>query len=1509
MAHYGNLDSLDSLTALVNKLPLDMRRRWVRKSVEIEANTRSIARFRDLVAFVETESNEANSLFGLRSLNLNTSKGSIQRTSKPKVSSYNISASSRVSPRKEPKRSETLQSCWFCKSSNHKILSCPDFRRLDVTDRHKFVKSLKLCCKCLSSKHRTPQCKKSNTCEVEDCKGGYHHTILHRSIDKKQQSNDVSTSTDDIHNTLASSVPETSKQIVATSSCEQGLVYFCVVPVIVSCENKEVITYAFLDQGSTSTFCDRTLIEKLDVTGTKENISLRTLTGSSKRELGVSFKAKVRGLDNDQCFEIPKVLSINKIPVKPNTVTPQVRSLSHLQDVSFGSVYGAHVGLLIGADMPELFCNLEVRKGQPGEPIAIHTPLGWSLLGPSTQSSSQTCETFFVSHTTPVKDMVECLWKTDFEEGTSVIDGLNSREDRIAYQTMKNSIQLVQGHYQLPLLWKQEARVLPNNYLMPKRRSMSLKKRLLSDESLRYGYVKAIEQYVSKGYAEQAPDEVGSKGQWYLPHFPVIHPSKPGKVRVVFDCSAKFGKISLNDCLMQGPQLTNTLIGVLTRFRKEPVALIGDIEAMFHQVKVHPSCYDVLRFLWWPLGDLKGDPIAYQMRVHVFGAASSPACANFSLRQVAKDFGHQFPPITGDIVNHNFYVDDCLLSFPSSKDAIRVRQNLVDLLAKAGFHLTKWKSNSAEVLETIPEEQRAKNTSVHTIDVSANAKVLGVHWNLKDDNFVVSVNLPSCAHTKRGILSVLNSLYDPLGFVAPVILEPKLMLQSLCKSKLSWDDKVPEEETEKWQKWLASLNNLQSLSIPRCFKPAGFQSIQLIEIHNFADASSYAYGACSYLRLVDANGNISCSFLLGKSRLAPIKKVSVPRLELTAAVVAVRLDVLLRQELDLSSSCSFYWTDSLAVLQSIKNRTKRFPVFVANRLSIIENNSDINHWKHVPSKLNPADLPSRGVSAQTLINSDVWLRGPQFLYEPRSCWPENSWVEEDLPDEFKAVQKSLTCTSKVKVHAQNDVVFRLIERCSSFYKLKCLVAWILRMKSFFRTRVRDSDVSFSSSRLTVEELSCAEISIVKYVQISQFPEFFSSQKSGSSHKHSSLIKLNPCLINGVLRVGGRLDKVPLNLDVKHPIILPRHSHLTELVIRQHHELVGHSGTGHTWASIRQKYWIVKGSAAVRHTLGQCVSCKKRNAKVGEQLMADLPECRSQIHKDPFSHVRVDYCGPFLVKQGRSMVKRYCCVFTCLTIRAIHIEVAHTLSTESFIEALRRFIARRGRPEQIYSDNGTNFIGAQRVLRELLESWNQGRIEEFLRQQHVKWRFNPPTASHMGGAWERMIRSMRRILGALIQSQALNDENFLTLLAEVEGIINSRPLVPVTFEPHNEEPLTANHLLLLRGNPALPPGEFSGNKHNRRWMQVQHMADQFWSRWVKEFLPHLINRQKWFQTKRNVKLNDIVLLVEDSQHRSKWRMGRVVETFPDRKGIVRTVLVKTQFGVIKRPITKLCLIIE
>ena len=310
-------------------------------------------------------------------------------------------------------------------------------------------------------------------------------------------------------------------------------------------------------------------------------------------------------------------------------------------------------------------------------------------------------------------------------------------------------------------------------------------------------------------------------------------------------------------------------------------------------------------------------------------------------------------------------------------------------------------------------------------------------------------------------------------------------------------------------------------------------------------------------------------------------------------------------------------------------------------------------------------------------------------------------------------------------------------------------------------------------------------------------------------------------------------------------------------------------------------------------------------------MADLPSGRLQVDRPPFSHVGVDYFGPFRVTQGRSKVKRYGCIFTCLTVRAVHLEISHNLTTDSFINALRRFIARRGPPEQFYSDNGTNLVGATRLLRQALRDWNQHQINDYLRQQEIRWSFNPPTASHMGGSWERMIRSVRRILSALISSQSISDEILLTVMTEVEWIINSRPLVPITMDPSDNEPLTPNHILLLKANPNLPPGLFD-QKHcyvRRRWAQAQFLVDQFWRRWTREFLPNLIHRQKWFQKECNMRKNDIVLLVDESQPRSRWSLGRILDVFPDKTGHVRTVLVKSRDAIYKRPITKLCLILK
>ena len=536
---------------------------------------------------------------------------------------------------------------------------------------------------------------------------------------------------------------------------------------------------------------------------------------------------------------------------------------------------------------------------------------------------------------------------------------------------------------------------------------------------------------------------------------------------------------------------------------------------------------------------------------------------------------------------------------------------------------------------------------------------------------------------------------------------------------------------------------------------------------------------------------VHCSFRLGKSRLAPIKSVSIPKLELTAAVLAVRLSCLLKAELDLPVVLIF-WTDSTAVLHCTKNKTKPFPVFVANRLAIIKQNTELDCWRHVPSNLNPADLASRGVRANS-NEMKKWLEGPEFLTKPRTEWPTNTLLNLTPPEEFISTKEQTVCSAlESRFTGELNSIDRFINRCSNLYKLKRLTAWILKYKFFLQNRSSFDCKLKILKQITVEDLQNAEIELVKYTQRQHFPYLFT--KTSSHRWHLFMRKINPIFLDGVARVGGRLAQLDIDVDMNHPIIMPQCSHLTELVIKQHHDKFGHAGTSHTWASLRQRFWIVKGAAAVRHSIGQCIKCKRLNASVGKQLMADPLRCRVQTDKPPFYKVVVDYFGPFLVKQGRSRIKRYGCIFSCLTTRAVHVEVASDLSTDSFINALRRFIARRGQPDEIFSDIGINFVGAERVLRESLWSLQQSKLNNFCRQLEIKWRFNPLYASHMGGAWERMC-----ILNALTQMQIWTEEGLVTLMTEVEGILNSRSLVPLMLHDSEEEPLTPNHLLLLRGN--------------------------------------------------------------------------------------------------------------
>ena len=345
-------------------------------------------------------------------------------------------------------------------------------------------------------------------------------------------------------------------------------------------------------------------------------------------------------------------------------------------------------------------------------------------------------------------------------------------------------------------------------------------------------------------------------------------------------------------------------------------------------------------------------------------------------------------------------------------------------------------------------------------------------------------------------------------------------------------------------------------------------------------------------------------------------------------------------------------------------------------------------------------------------------------------------------------------------------------------------------------------------------------------------------------------------------------------------------------------LAQHVGANQVLAAVREHFWIVKGRSAVRRVLSRCIQCKKVQARKGRQQMAPLPKERLTPDKPPFTNTGVDYFGPFYVTRGRSTVKRYGCLFTCLTTRAIHIEVAHSMDISSFLCALQRFISRRGKPEILWSDNGTNFHGGNRELRESIAAWNQKKL--------IIWHFNPPTASHMGGVWERMIRSTRRILVNLFKDQVVSDEALVTFMAEAEKIVNDRPLTSISENVADPEPLTPSSLLLMRSNGCLPMGVFSPmDRYSKRWWrQAQYLADIFWRRWIREYIPMLQERQKWLDPQRSLQLDDLVLVCDESLPRGQWPLGRVIETFPDRKGLVRSVKVKSRGTTKTRPIHKL-----
>ena len=426
---------------------------------------------------------------------------------------------------------------------------------------------------------------------------------------------------------------------------------------------------------------------------------------------------------------------------------------------------------------------------------------------------------------------------------------------------------------------------------------------------------------------------------------------------MVFDCSAQFNGVSLNGYLLQGPDFMNDLLGILCHFRQESVAFMTDIKSMFHQFMVTKEHRDLLRFLWWLDGDPSKEVVEYRMKVHLFGASSSPGCANFGLRRAADDGEQDFGADAAAFIRKNFYVDDGLKSVATVPEAIELIRASQAICDKASLRLHKIVSNKKEALEAIPVEDHAKeikelNLAVDPLPIE---RALGVTWCVENDSFRFCIELRDRPLTQGSVLSTIGSIYDPNGYIGPVTLKRKQILQQMCKDKLDWDSPVPEYLRPQWEKWRQEIKELEKLEIKRCVKPSDSGPVKAVEMHYFSDASVEGYGQCSYLRLINEHDQVHCSFVVGKTRVAPLKHKTIPRLELAAATTSARMSEFVGNELEYPENKEFFWTDSRVILGCISNEAKRFHVYVANRVQQIRDLTDPNSWFYVETKSNLAD--------------------------------------------------------------------------------------------------------------------------------------------------------------------------------------------------------------------------------------------------------------------------------------------------------------------------------------------------------------------------------------------------------------------------------------------------------------------------------------------------------------------------------------------------------------------------
>ncbi|XP_063993399.1 uncharacterized protein LOC135171041 [Diachasmimorpha longicaudata] len=1349
----------------------------------------------------------------------------------------------------------TPRKCPVC-TEDHRIYECPKFAEMDVEKRKKLIFNQNRCLNCFAKGHGVKECNSKGYCKTCNDPTARHHSLLHHT--KESSTTPEDSSGPDILPTAVINLLDRNHQLV---QCR-----------------------ALIDTASTKNFITQELAAKLGIKRLTCSIpvgALNELSTIVHHRISTTISSRLNNFKKELNFLIVPTISSLVPSEQIDRKSLEIPKNLALADADFHKP--STIQVLLGCSTSISILSVGQLKLPKAADIYLQKTLFGRLVCGSLNNEFDHSQT--ACHFTEIIEEFKKFWEI---EDIGLKESQQSEVEAACQAHFQQHVSRnPEGRYIVALPFNEKKNKIGTSFLQAKRRLLSLERKFQWNSKLAEDYTKVINEYKELGHMKKIETDV--EDGFYLPHHAVFKDtSLTTKTRVVFDGSARSSTgVSLNDALMVGPTIQDDILALVLRFRLHNYIFTGDIEKMYRQVLIRPEDTIYQRILWRENNEIT----TYELQTVTFGLSSAPYLAVRCLQQLADDEQESYPTAS-TVLKRDLYVDDLLTGTSTLEDALLLRDEMISLLRAGGFNLRQCASNSPQVLQGLPES--TVNLQLLGGDDST-LKTLGIHWDSQKDSIVYTVNPIATRDTitMRTIASDVARIFDPLGLLNPVVTHAKIIQQELWRLKLNWDDSTPAEIHTRWNEFASQLPLLNEMQ----FKRQVITNLQNLEVHGFCDASQNAYGACIYLRSVENNEKIQVNLYCAKSRITPLKGThTIPRLELCAMELLSNLYNIVKKATNITPEREIFWSDSTVALHWIKTSPHLLQRFVANRVARIQETTKHVDWRHVRTHDNPADAVSRGQLSSDFLKNELWLHGPKWLRLPENHWP---YLHIERPSELPEFKKA-TC-----LHIVEPPHNTFLHRYSSFERLKRIAARCLR----WRRRLPHKN-------LTLQELQLAETRILQLVQHHSFSTEYSFLKQGNPLPPKNRLKNLSLKLDedGLIRVGGRLRKARnVPLDGRHPILLPKGHHITHLLIEKTHLTNLHTGVQTTLHLLRQRYWPIDGRSQVRFIIHKCISCARVNPPPVNYPMADLPGTRITQAK-PFTNTGIDYCGPFLIKERRhrnlKKIKIWICIFVCFTTKAVHIELVNDLTSEEFLATLSRFISRHPSCRTLHSDNATTFVGANRELQELYALLNTERHDEFinrhLAEQGIEWKFIPPVAPHCGGLWEAAVKSCKQHMKKVIGNELLTYQQLNTLCVKIEGILNSRPLTPLSSDPNDFTALTPAHFLHGDINSDLPAPDFTETPNNRLsyWQHLEKIKQHFWNRWHKEYLSELNIRHKWTSGHHDINIGAMVLLRDDNLPPLKWRMGRVIEVYPSDDNIIRKVRVRTSTGKVLRNVRSL-----